>query len=655
MKGSSLFAYARTALRKQNIGADIEGGSVVMYSVVSIMVAGFLIAAPLMAQNAEPASSKPQTTLQVTSRAVLVDVIVSDRKGHPVTGLRQDAFTVTEQGKRQSISFFEEHAGAAPAQSVEIPKLPPNTFSNFSPFPAPDAVNVLLLDSLNTRMESQSFMHKQAVKFLKNSKPGSRMAIFTMGLGLHFVQGFTDDPALLMAALNDKKNNEVQTSVMIKGQEETNAQTNLVGMMQAPNVSGSGSSASPGMITALMHFLAEQDTSQKYDRGLVTLTNLQRLATFLTAFPGRKNVIWFMESFPPLTAMEDNPKLAGDYKKTMNMLAAARVAIYPVDARGVATIGFYQADNQLPSSNTRPYQIIGVDNNPGSASASAPGDSSAPPTPNAPGGQVSGLLQESQDRNSDQMMQQMFAEDSGGKAFANTNGLAEVIGKIASNDSDFYTLSYTPTNSKMDGGFRKIEVNVAGGYTLSYRRGYYAEDAGLPGAALTERNQEIQKLAAENPGAVDPLLPFMDLGMPQSTQIVYKTHIQIVPATNGGAAGDAAKKQQSTYRVDFFINLNDIEFTTESNGNHAGKLNLSLIAYDRYGNIANRRDHIVNIDIKPDVYAIFQKTGIQLHDSIGVPKGQFWLRTGIYDEATQKVGTLETPLSAVKDLTEASK
>ena len=64
------------------------------------------------------------------------------------------------------------------------------------------------------------------------------MAIFSMGLGLHFIQGFTGDPALLVSALNNKKNNEVESSMMIKGQDETNAQSDLVGMMQAPTPGG---------------------------------------------------------------------------------------------------------------------------------------------------------------------------------------------------------------------------------------------------------------------------------------------------------------------------------------------------------------------------------------------------------------------------------
>jgi VWFA-related protein len=139
------------------------------------------LAAPLLAQTATPDANAPAPSLQINSRAVLVDVIVTDRNGKPVTGLKKDAFTVTEQGKPQKISFFEENGLEKPAQPVELPKLPPDVFSNFSPFPQPPAVNVLLLDSLNTCMESQSNVHSQAMKFLKSAKPGTRSAIFTMG------------------------------------------------------------------------------------------------------------------------------------------------------------------------------------------------------------------------------------------------------------------------------------------------------------------------------------------------------------------------------------------------------------------------------------------------------------------------------------------
>ncbi len=625
-----------------------------------IFLASQLLAQIPTGQNqstAVPPDASVQT-LRTTSRAVLVDVIVSDRKGKPVTGLKQEDFTITDQGRPQAVSFFEEHTGAVPDAEVELPKLPPDVFSNFSPFPTPDAMNVLLLDSVNTRMESQSFVHSQAIRFLKGAKPGSHMAMFAMGLGLHFIQGFTDDPALLMAALNNKKNNEVESSMMIKGQDETNAQAEVVGMMEAPTPAG-GSTASPEMISAFKEFLAEQDTSQNFDRGFVTLANLQRLATFLTAFPGRKNVIWFTESIPPflsigsgpdaVATMASDPGLEAEYKKTMNMLAAARMALYPVDARGVATTAFYQADNKLPSTITAPYQITGDDSNPTQIGK----DPTVSPTPNAAGAQVSNGNDEATKRNSDQMMQEIFAQDSGGKAFANTNGLSQVIDNISAASNDFYTLSYTPANPKMDGGFRKIEVKVGDGkYALSYRRGYFALDSDLPGAAITERNQEIKKLAAQNPGAVDPLLAFMELGMPQSTQIIYKTRVQPLPpgAGSSSTSNDAAQGQQTTYGVDFLVDLNDLDLKLNPDGNHEGKLNISLIVYDRYGKVVSRKDHLVGLSIKPDAYAVFESSGLQLHAEIGAPKGNLWLRTGVYDQASRKVGTLEIPLGAVKPL-----
>jgi VWFA-related protein len=585
------------------------------------------LAAPLHAQSAAPDASTPASTLQINTSAVLLDVIVTDHSGKPVTGLKQDAFTVTEQSKPQAISFFEEHTAAAqPAEPQEIPKFPPDVFSNFSPFPQPPAVNVLLLDSLNTRIENQAFVHQQALKFLKNSRPGSRMAIFTMGLGLHFVQGFTDDPALLFAALGNKKNNEVQSSEMLKGQEESNAQANLVGMMSAPEGNGA-TAASASMIADLQKFIQENDTSQETDRVILTLSNLQRLATFLNGFPGRKNVIWFSES--PMVAGRVDQQTEQEWQKTRNMLAAARVAIYPVDARGVSTIGFYQADSVLPSAIGSASQVIG-----------------------GSGAQTAMVMAEDSQRNSEQSMMKGIADDTGGRAFMNTNGLSDVMAKISAESADFYTLSYTPPDAKMDGGYRKIDVKIAGGnYNLSYRRGYFAIDAGLPGAALTTRDQAVHKLAVKNPGAVDPLLAFMDLGMPQSEQILYKAKIQpIAPKPDASAANQNKSGDGQSYAVDFFIDLTDLDLKLDADGLHKGVLNISLIAYDRYGHIASRKDHVVALSIKPDVYTIFQQSGVQLHAEIAVPKGQYWLRTGIYDQGSRKVGTMELPLSSVVPL-----
>jgi VWFA-related protein len=606
---------------------------------------GLVCAVSAMGQADESA-----TTLRVNSRAVLVDVIVSDSSGKPVTGLSRDAFSVTEQGKPQKISFFEENGKTPPARPAEMPTMPPDIFTNFSPFPQPPAVNVLLLDSLNTHMENQSYVHKQALQFLKSAKPGTRMAIFTMGLGLHFIQGFNDDPAVLMAALNNKKNNEVQTSVMLKGQDETLAQEKLIGMMGTPEGKG-GTAAPPAMTAALQNFINENDTSRSFDRMYVTLANLQRLAAFLQGFPGRKNIIWFAEKVPSLYVTGSDaaggvasgtPAIDDQIKKTLAMLAAARAAIYPVDARGVSNLSLYTAENNFTNPPTQASGLLGP-TTVGSDSGS----------PKGGGGFANSMTSDNMDRNADQLNAQMLAEQSGGKAFANTNGLSDVIDKIASSSSHFYTLSYSPTNAKMDGTFRNIKVKVEGAeYKLSYRRGYFAVEDALPGSSLALRNQKVQKLAAKNPGAVDPLLPFMDLGMPQSEQILYKMRIVPAPPAENEPAD---KKKKDHYSVDFAIDLKDLNLPLGADRMHKGALNVSLIVYDRYGNIINREDHLAELNIKPDAYAMFQNTGVQLHAQLAVPTGNYWLRTGIYDRGSRKVGTMEIPLAAVKPLQTAAK
>ena len=597
---------------------------------IALIIALICLTLPLPAQTAAPVADAASSTLRINSRSVLVDVVVTDKSGRPVTGLSRDAFAVTEQGKPQEIDFFEEHTGAlagTPAAAPkEMPKYPPDVFSNFSPFPEPAAVNVLLLDSLNTKNQDLSVVHGQVLKFLKSAKPGTRTAIFAMGMGLHFIQGFNDDPAVLAAALNNKQNSGVEASVMLKEMEETNAQQSLTGMMSEP-VPGGGTLASAGMAGDLQRFMSESDTVQSINRMQITLDNLQRLAAFLEGFPGRKNLIWFAESVPSAfvdtggAGRTGNPAVDNELQNTMAMLAAARVAIYPVYAPGVWTYSLYTAENNLPKGITQASQLIGSD-----------------------GYFLQSLGSDASQHYADMGSGQILAEQSGGKAYS-TNGMSEVIEKVTADSSDFYTLSYSPTNAKIDGAFRKIEVKIPGGkYDLSYRQGYIATDAGLPGSAMSARNQLVQRLAVQNPGEVDPLLPFMDLGMPQSDQILYKA--RIVPAAAGeNEAG--GKKEENHYKVEFFVDLKDLDLKLDSDGQHKGMLNLSLIAYDRYGKVASRNENVVELNIKPDAYAVFQQTGVQLRTEIGVPKGQYWLRTGVYDQGSHKVGTMEVALSSV--------
>ena len=86
----------------------------------------------LLAQGTQPAPDQAPT-LSLTTRLVYVDVVVRDSHGQLVHGLAQQDFKVLEDGKPQTVAFFEAHtydAGAAAATAAPAPSRGELTFSN---------------------------------------------------------------------------------------------------------------------------------------------------------------------------------------------------------------------------------------------------------------------------------------------------------------------------------------------------------------------------------------------------------------------------------------------------------------------------------------------------------------------------------------------
>jgi VWFA-related protein len=606
-----------------------------------------ILAARVSAQDV-PADTG--TTLRLNSRAVLVDVIVTDHNGKPVQGLSKDAFKISEQGASQGITFFEEHRGLTEEKkkSISMPKLPDDVFSNYSPIGTPPAVNILMLDALNTPMPDQIYLRQAAQRYLKSLKPGTRLAIVTLSLRLRFVEGFSDDPAVLATALGYRKNDRPEPAVLLASKEEATAQQTVVGLMNVLLGAGPGTvttAASAAMIQSFEQFMGETQYAQTADREYRTTQALQQLSTYLSAFPGRKNLIWMSGAFPLDIFGLTDMRFDDVVPRTVNLLAAARVAVYPVDVRGAWTSALHTAENNLDQTARDPQQMTGP-------ALGFPPAATDPSTINtghdavttSSGAMSHSLETESAASNSSNAIMDTVAEQTGGKAFYNQNDLSAIIDKVTSSSSDFYTLSYTPADTNMNGALRKINVTVSGGkYSLSYRHGYYAREDSAPGSAQNAQKNALQHAAQTG----DPLAPFMDFGLPQTDQILYTE--RIVPAS--GSSPSEPSEKSDKYAVDFVVPLTDLDLKPGEDGTHKGTLNLCLIVYDKYGEIASRREHLVALNIKPDAWDTYEKNGgLPLHADVEVPKGQFWLRTGIYDAGTRKVGTMEVPFSSVHPL-----
>jgi VWFA-related protein len=582
-----------------------------------------LFVLPVCSQTSSPDTSSQQPTFRANVRRVLVDVVVTNGKDEPVTGLPREQFQIFEDGHPQTLTSFDEHAGL-PDMSALQAKLPPNTFSNLPLAKAGDAANILLLDALNTQMTDQSFVHARMIKYIKGVRPGTRLAIFALGTRLRFVQGFTGDPAVLMAAVNGEKSaGNPQLSPLLQTSTEADVNQRLVAQM-AEMAATTGSAQIQASANALREFQQENTSSQTDMRVHITLEAMQQLARYLQAIPGRKNVIWFSGSFP-ISIFEDFTVGAGDpmrqyqneIAKTANLLAGSQVAIYPIGAEGLAV------DRQYDFSGPQGPKVAGVAAEQQMTQY-----------------QVSDLRAGSQERNATFTAMDEWARDTGGEAFYNTNGLNDALDRVLSHGTHYYTITYSPTNKNMDGRLRHIEAKVVGGnYHLSYRRGYYAtNDTFMP--------------LAQPKATGDPLRPLMDHGTPDSTAVVYT--MRVLPASPQPAAGaqragdnENMKGPVMRYSVSFNVAADHLTLEPALDGVRHGNLEVTLLSYDRDGKPLNWMVRMLELTLPPDRYIVAQAKGVSFNLEIDIPAAAVYLRSGVYDQRSSRAGTLEIPVAAV--------
>src|SRR5579864_7044938 len=131
----------------------------------AILIAFIAFSSVLYGQSGTSGSDTAQVTdhdqkvpsVKVNTQLVIVDVVAHDKKGQAVTDLKTADLRLLEDGKEQPIrSFVLQRPGPSNALPVqEQVALPANMVSNARKFPPNTALNVVLLDSLNTTILNQ--------------------------------------------------------------------------------------------------------------------------------------------------------------------------------------------------------------------------------------------------------------------------------------------------------------------------------------------------------------------------------------------------------------------------------------------------------------------------------------------------------------------
>jgi VWFA-related protein len=137
--------------------------------------------------------------LRVNTRLVEVDVVVHS-KGSAVEDLKQDDFTVLDNGKPQKIAAFNVVSSKTTAgKSIA---LPPGTVSNriVTSGPEPAGTTIVLYDTLNTAAEDQSWARQELLRYLGTLERGDQFALYLPGKSLQVIQDFQDDPKRILQA-----------------------------------------------------------------------------------------------------------------------------------------------------------------------------------------------------------------------------------------------------------------------------------------------------------------------------------------------------------------------------------------------------------------------------------------------------------------------
>ncbi|MDT5063119.1 MAG: hypothetical protein QOH63_3578 [Acidobacteriota bacterium] len=471
-------------------------------SILSLSLCLFVAAITTQAQQNQKPKTEQKTeqtdddVLRISTELVQTDVVVLDKQGKFVDGLKPEQFELKVDGKPQPITFFERVTTGSNNEESQLlaarGNTPPLTRNAASTSPLKRGRTVIFfVDDLHASLDSLARSRKLLLHFIDDEMGQDDLAAIASPSGrIGFLQQFTDNKTVLRAAV---------ARLSYKPYSVTDSERPRMSEFQAlqidhydPDVTGyfvdqllkeqpssrdSAEAAVRSRARSILSYAAVITTS--------TLTSLDGLMRSSARLPGRKLVFFLSDGF----FLDNNNSDAQDRLKTITTTAArAGVIIYTMDARGLIT--------GMPDASEE-----GLFDPSGRLSRGTMGEVSA-----------------AQDA--------LFnlAENTGGRAFVNTNALTPGLTRALAETSQYYLLAWRPDSETNRGGkFRRLQVSVVArpDLTVRARRGFLSEETK---SAAKQGKDKTHPASAKAPddelhAAFTDLLPRK--GVPTSLSLNY--------------------------------------------------------------------------------------------------------------------------------------
>jgi VWFA-related protein len=533
----------------------------------------FLLASPFKAQT-------PPTNVTIftaSTELVLVPTVVNDKSGAYMAGLKKEEFALKQDGKSYPIAIFEE----VKTDSTRLRRAggEHGTFSNFEAGSSDyHRLNIIVWDFVNTPFADQANAKNALLKFLSEvAESGEPMCLLALTRGgLTLLHDFTDDPKLLATALRQTRSDNaplIHEPITEAGQFPASQELEYLEMIIRENLEAE----------------AEMNSMETKRAATVTVQALQQIAKGLRGLPGRKSLIWASSGFPfsvtSPSASTCEPGCAdySSYANVWRLMNDAQISIYSVDLRAAAP------GNAQTPGGVRPSDI---------------GDP-----------QFDTDAQAQWKRQDTDSTLQLFAENTGGKAFLGGGNLVESFRQATRDDSSYYMLGYYVSRSAKS-GWHQISVTVSRkGAHPRYRNGFFlSRDTSAPSA-----RQDV-KLALTS--------PFDFLGVPVSV------------TWSGRDAGNSAGKNKMKFDLVMPPNFASVD---ESDQNHM-VVDIAAVAKNRNGDVVAELSQRIDTHLKPDGMEQIQHNGMTYRNELQLPVGEYTVRFVVRDSIGNRTGSVAAPI-----------
>ena len=410
-------------------------------------IAAFSIATAIAAQAGQP-------TFRARADLVEVDVVVVDKDGAPVQGLKSTDFVLRDRGKEQSIATFDEMSHDRARLAPMLPTAIKRDVSSNQTVQSGRLV-VVVVDDLHIFRERTDRAKEIARRIVHDLGPESSMAVlFTSGEHSTLV---TEDPSVLGAAVDTLKGRQswrrphqgrdAQTGGRIDPEMSSEQILDVVNKNQSTNLQD--------FFDNIRQYKTLEDASRLLGGG-----DARRKAFVLLSEGIGKDLSGIFGAMrdpaaPPDAAIDARPDPSYHAVALVNMMEAMRranVATYAIDPRGRVESGDLMRE----------------------CSPIPPGFSGPDPC-------SQGLTEWSSPVRQAQHGLEILSEASGGFAVTNTDDFTGGLMKIVADLDHYYLLGFYPADPKGK-GYRRLDVEIPGhpNWRLRFRHGYVPGGAPSP-------------------------------------------------------------------------------------------------------------------------------------------------------------------------------